>query len=67
MKKLTKIVGVDPELTTRLKHLIVAVDGDQTKSVINKTVDTLGEDIDKIRMKNILRELYLEALNNDSI
>ena len=40
---------------------------EDTLTIINKTVDTLGEDIDKIRMKNILRELYLEALNNDSI
>lgn len=40
-KKLTKIIGVDPELTTRLKHVIVAVDGDETKATINKTVDTM--------------------------
>lgn len=40
---------------------------EDTLSIINKTVDTLGDDIDKNRMKNILRELYIEALNNDSI
>lgn len=40
---------------------------EDTLTIINKTVDTLGDEIDKTRMKNILRELYLEALNNDSI
>lgn len=40
---------------------------EDTLTIINKTVDTLGEDVDKTRMKNILRELYIEALNNDSI
>jgi T4 bacteriophage base plate protein len=41
LKKLTKIVGVDPELTTRLKHVIVAIDGDNNKATINKAVDSM--------------------------
>ncbi len=40
-KKLSKITGVDPELTTRLKHLIVAVDGDDNKINIAKFVDNM--------------------------
>lgn len=56
LKKLTKIVGVDPELTTRLKHLIVAVDGDQTKSVINKTVDTMLSR-DSLALRQFLKQV----------
>jgi len=40
-KKLNKISGVDTDLTTRLKHVIVAVNGDTDKSLISKTVDTM--------------------------
>ena len=36
---------------------------EDTLSIINKTVDNLQDDLDKARMKNILRELYLEAIN----
>jgi len=40
-KKLTKITGVDPDLTTRLKHMIVSVDGVTDLPTISKTVDTM--------------------------
>ena len=40
-KKLSKITGIDPELTTRLKYLIVAVDGDDNKINISKFVDNM--------------------------
>lgn len=40
-KKVSKYTGVDPELTTRLKHMIVAVDGVSTQSTINSFVDTM--------------------------
>ena len=40
-KKLTKIVGSDADLTTRLKNIITAVDGDSSVGIINKTVDTM--------------------------
>jgi len=36
---------------------------EDTLTIINKTVDNLQDDLDKTRMKNILRELYLEAIN----
>ena len=41
LKKLSKITGIDPELTTRLKHLIVAVDGNEDKNAISKFVDSM--------------------------
>ena len=40
-KKLSKISGVDPELSTRLKHIIVSVEGDESKGTINSFVDNL--------------------------
>ncbi len=56
LKKLTKIVGVDPELTTRLKHIIVAVDGDDAKSTINKTVDTMLSR-DSLALRQFLKQV----------
>ena len=40
-KKMSKMSGIDPELSTRLKHLIVAVDGNEDRGVINKFVDNM--------------------------
>ena len=40
-KKISKITGVDTELTTRLKHVIVAVEGDTNQANINKFVDDM--------------------------
>ena len=40
-KKLSKITGVDTELTTRLKHVIAAVDGNDDQATIDKTVDNM--------------------------
>jgi DNA-directed RNA polymerase subunit RPC12/RpoP len=40
-KKASKTLGVDRELTTRLKHVIVAVDDNEDKAFINKFVDTM--------------------------
>lgn len=40
-KKLTKITGVDAELTTRLKHIITAVDGDTNKINIDAFVNSM--------------------------
>lgn len=71
-----KLYGVNPSNITIVEDFTDLSEGldddmidqaEDTLTIINKTVDTLAEDIDKIRMKNILRELYLEALNNDSI
>jgi hypothetical protein len=35
-KKLSKITGIDPELTTRLRQMIVAIDGNEDKAEIFK-------------------------------
>ncbi len=40
-KKHNKILGVDAELTTRLRQCIIAVDGAEDRATINKTVDTM--------------------------
>ena len=40
MKKLNKLTGIDPAVTTRMKKAIVAVDGDRELQVIRKFVDT---------------------------
>jgi|694.fasta_scaffold85760_3 predicted RNA-binding Zn-ribbon protein involved in translation (DUF1610 family) len=40
LKKLTKITGIDSEMTTRLKYLITSVDGESDITVIRKFVDT---------------------------
>ena len=40
-KKLSKLSGIDPELSTRLKHIIVSVGGDESRSTINSFVDNL--------------------------
>lgn len=40
-KKAAKTLGVDRELTTRLKHVIVEVDGIDDKAHINKFVDSM--------------------------
>lgn len=40
-KKHNKILGVDAELTTRLKQCIIGVDGAEDRATINKTVDSM--------------------------
>ena len=41
LAKTKALTGVDSELTTRLKRVIVSVDGDTTKGKINETVDNM--------------------------
>lgn len=55
-KKLSKITGVEPELTTRLKHVIVAVDGEENKAVISKTVDSMLSR-DSMALRTYLKEV----------
>lgn len=54
-KKMAKLTGIDPELTTRLKHLVVAVNGDETRSVINKCVDNMLSR-DSLALRTYLKE-----------
>lgn len=55
-KKLSRITGVDPELTTRLKHVIVAVDGITEKSTINNFVDNMLSR-DSLALRTYLKEV----------
>lgn len=55
-KKLSKITGVDTDLTTRLKHLIVAVDGDSDRGKINKFVDSMLSR-DSLALRTHLKEI----------
>ena len=41
LRKLSKLTGVDPELTTRLRHIIVAVNGDSSQGAITKCIDEM--------------------------
>jgi hypothetical protein len=54
-KKLSKITGVETDLTTRLKHVIVAVDGDDNKVNIGKFVDNMLSR-DSLALRNYLKE-----------
>ena len=55
-KKLSRLTGVDPELSTRLKHMIVAVDGDSDRAVVNKFVDGMLSR-DSLELRKYLKEV----------
>jgi len=55
-KKLSKVSGVDPELSTRLKHLIVAVDDNEDRAFINKYVDNMLSR-DSLALRAYLKEV----------
>ena len=55
-KKHNKILGVDAELTTRLRQCIVAVDGAEDRATINKTVDTMLAR-DSLALRTHLKEI----------
>ena len=41
LQKITKTSGVPPEVTTRLRHAITAVDGNEDKAIIKQYVDNM--------------------------
>lgn len=55
-KKLSRITGVDPELSTRLKHMIVAVEGETDRILINKFVDSMLSR-DSLELRKYLKEI----------
>jgi predicted RNA-binding Zn-ribbon protein involved in translation (DUF1610 family) len=55
-KKVSKITGVDTELSTRLKHAIVAVDGNTDRLFINKFVDNMLA-VNSLALRKFLREV----------
>jgi hypothetical protein len=39
---------------------------EDTTTILNKYVDNLTTDLEKDRIKSLLRELYIEALNEET-
>lgn len=62
-KKVSRFTGVDPELTTRLKHLIVAVDGVEDKNLISTTVDNMLSR-DSLALREYLKNTTPEISTN---
>lgn len=60
LKSLSKAIargGVDKELTTRLKHIIVAVDGDRGRATINRFVDDELFAVDSRALRAYIKEI----------
>lgn len=55
-RKLSKITGVDAELTTRLKHAIIAVDGNTDRAFIGKFVDSMLA-VNSLALRKFLKEV----------
>lgn len=61
-----KIVEDFSELTEGLDEDIIN-EAEDTLTILNKYIDGIGEtNIDNSKLKNILRELYIEAVNTDT-
>jgi hypothetical protein len=57
MKKFTKESGIDPEITTRLKASILAIDGDRERTTINNFVDNEFLSVDSFAYRTHLTSL----------
>ena len=57
MKKINKLTGIDPAVTTRMKRAIIAVDGDREVQTIRKFVDTEFLSIDALKFRTHLAEM----------
>lgn len=66
LRKMAKISGIDPEMTTRLKYIITSVDGDTDIKNIRKFVDTdlLSRDSLALRkyIQTVTPEIKMEFL-----
>ncbi len=60
LKKLAKISGIDPEMTTRLKYIITSVDGSDDLKVIRKFVDTELLSRDSLALRKYIQEVTPE-------
>lgn len=60
LKKLAKISGIDPEMTTRLKYIITSVDGNDDLKVIRKFVDTELLSRDSLALRKYIQEVTPE-------
>ena len=56
MKKISSQTGVDSEITTRLRNIIVSVDGNYEKKYINNFVDTELLSRDSLELRKFLRQ-----------
>ena len=52
MKKVTKRTGIDPEITTRLKHILTSVDGNDDQTFVRKFVDNELLSRDSLALRN---------------
>lgn len=57
LKKLSKITGIDSEMTTRLKYLITSVDGESDITFIRKFVDTELLSRDSLSLRKYIQEV----------
>ncbi len=57
MRKLIKKSGIDPEITTRLKASIIAVDGNRERNTVNKFVDTEFLSVDSFAYRTYLTSI----------
>ena len=71
MENLYKVNPIDITIAEDFTDLTEGVDDDMldqaedTLTIVNKYIDTISEDISKDKLKNIMRELYVEALNTE--
>ena len=71
MENLYKVNPIDVTIAEDFTDLTEGVDDDildqaeDTLTIVNKYIDTISEDISKDKLKNIMRELYVEALNTE--
>ena len=57
MKKVTKSTGIDPEITTRMRKIILSVDGNSEKAYVNKFVNEEFLSKDSLAFRNHLQEM----------
>ena len=57
MKKISAQTGIDKEITTRLRNIIVSVDGDSEVDVINRFVNTELLSKDSFELRKFLRHI----------
>ena len=56
MKKISKGSGIDPEITTRMKKTIIAIDGERNRTKVNKFVDEQFLSVDSLEFRRHLQE-----------
>lgn len=60
LKSLNKVItrgGIDRELTTRLKHIIIAVDGESGRAAVNRFVDEELFAVDSRALRTYIKEI----------